>query len=94
MENEIIILPKVLIEIEDAMEWYENRKKGLGIEFLEHLEVYFDLLKKDNVFFQIRREPNIREMPLKRFPFVIIYEVFPKKIVVYSVFNTNQNPIK
>lgn len=51
-------------------------------------------LTKGYSLFQIRKKPTFREMPLKRFPFVIIYELRSDKIIVFSVFNTHQNPDK
>jgi len=46
------------------------------------------------VFFEIKRKPVFRELALKRFPYVIIYEHTEEDIYVYSVFNTYQSPIK
>ena len=30
---------------------------------------------------------------MKKFPYVIIYEVFDTEVVIYSVFHTSRNPI-
>lgn len=94
MNYDLIVLPAAWNEIEEAIEWYESRKTGLGIQFFEHLDLYFELLKKNIANFQVKRKPNIRELPLKTFPYIIIYEVFENKIVIYSIFNTNQNPLR
>ena len=81
-------------EIDEALAWYESKQKGLGIEFLNYLESYFLVLKNESVSFQIKRRPFFRELPLKRFPFVIVYEVNNQHVIVYSVFNTYQDPKK
>lgn len=61
---------------------------------LGYLDDYFQTLKNGKASFEIKRKPVFRELPLKRFPFVIIYEEFRNQIIVYSVFNTFQNPSK
>ena len=94
MGFKLIIEPDAQIEIEDAIEWYESKQTGLGLDFLNYLDGYFKTLKEGHVSFEIKRKPVFRELPLMRFPFVIIYEQTETKIFIYSVFNTHQNPIK
>lgn len=94
MGSKLIIEPAAQQEIIDAIEWYESKQLGLGEEFFNYLDGYFQTLKNGNTLFEIKRKPTFRELPLKRFPYVIIYEEFRNQVIVYSVFNTSQNPIK
>lgn len=94
MGSKLIIVPEAQIEIEEAIEWYEGKVVGLGAEFFNYLDGYFQTLKNEKVLFEIKRMPVFRELPLKRFPYVIIYEKLQDKIIVYSVFNTSQDPSK
>jgi len=70
------------------------KQLGLGTEFFNYLDGYFQTLKNEKALFEIKRMPVFRELPLKRFPYVIIYENFQDLIIVYSVFNTSQDPTK
>ena len=81
------------IEIIDAYLFYEENRTGLGEEFLEHLETYFNRITKNPKHFPQKRQPY-REAFIKRFPFLIIYEISGDKVIIYSVFNTWQNPDK
>lgn len=81
------------LEIIEAYLYYEEKRTGLGEEFLEHLDTYFDRITANPKHFPQKRKPY-REAFIKRFPFLIIYEIEKKKVVVYSVFNTWQNPEK
>ncbi|WP_084399445.1 hypothetical protein [Pseudotamlana agarivorans] len=74
MAFELIIEPDAEIEIYDAIDWYESKQVGLGEEFYNYLGGYFETLKSGYVDFPIKRKPVFRELPLKRFPYVIIYE--------------------
>ncbi len=94
MAFELIIKPEAEDEINQAVDWYEAKQLGLGYDFLIHLQSYFDLLKTEVPIFELKRKPSYRELPLGRFPFVIIYELRDDTIVVYSIFNTSQNPIR
>jgi len=81
------------IEIIEAYFYYEEKRTGLGEEFLEHLDTYFERIVANPKHFPQKRKPY-REAFIKRFPFLIIYEIEKNKIIIYSVFNTWQNPDK
>lgn len=90
---ELEIKEEAFLEIKEAYDYYEYKKKGLGIRFIETLEVYIERVKRYPEHYQIKRKPY-REAPIKDFPFVIIYEIDNHNIIVYSVFNTWRNPVK
>ena len=94
MAFNLLIKPEAEDEINEAVDWYESKKIGLGLEFLIHLQDYFDILKTEIPIFQIKRKPSYRELPLIRFPYVIIYEVIDNNVIIYSIFNTKQDPIR
>jgi hypothetical protein len=79
------------LEIIEAYSYYEEKRLGLGDEFLEHLNIYFERITFNPKHFPQKRKPY-REAFIKRFPFLIIYEIAKEKIIIYSVFNTWQNP--
>lgn len=94
MGSKLIIEPDAQIEIYDVIDWYESKQIGLGEEFYNYLEGYFETLRNGNADFPIKRKPVFRELSLKRFPYVIIYAKIKGAIYVYSVFNTHQHPLK
>lgn len=81
------------LEIIEAYLYYEGKRLGLGEEFLEHLEIYFDRITTNPKHFPQKRKPY-REAYIKHFPFLIIYEIAKRKVIVYAVFNTWQSPEK
>lgn len=93
MAHEIEIKEEAYLEIMAAYTYYEEKHKGLGEDFLEHLSGYFDTIATYPEHFPKKREPY-REAFIKRFPYLIIYEVAAGKIIVYSVFNTWQDTDK
>lgn len=90
---ELEIKEEAFLDIKDAYDYYEFRKKGLGIRFINTLEIYLERVQKYPYHYQIKRKPY-REAHVKDFPFIIIYEIENNSIIVYSVFNTSRNPNK
>ena len=81
------------LEIVEAFLYYEELQEGLGEKFLAGLEIYLEQITYNPQHFPQKRKPY-REAFIKRFPFLIIYEISENKIIVYSVFNTWQNPTR
>lgn len=81
------------LEVAEAYLYYEEKRSGLGEEFLEHLDSFFKRLTLNPDHFPEKRKPY-REAYIRRFPFVIIYEIVKEKVIIYSVFNTWKNPEK
>jgi hypothetical protein len=88
----IVISTLASYEIDKSVAFYESRKKGLGKYFIAYLKGYFSILKTNPELFPIKRKSIYRELSLKKFPFVIIYEIIENDVIIYSVFHTSRNP--
>jgi hypothetical protein len=89
---ELVIQEKADFEIVEAYNYYENKLEGLGEHFLNELENGFEsILASPNGF---QKYDRYRQIPLKTFPFVIVYEVIKKLLIVYAVFQTQRHPDK
>jgi plasmid stabilization system protein ParE len=82
------------LDIDNAIEWYESKLSGLGDQLLVELRSTLRAIQDNPEAFQVRRKGIYRECPLTRFPYLIVYRIEAKRIVVLSVFNTHQNPFK
>lgn len=78
-------------DILDAYIWYEQQRAGLGEEFLECMEGAQRLILQNPAAYSVRYK-TVRAFLINRFPYLILYILKKKDIVVISVFNTNQNP--
>jgi plasmid stabilization system protein ParE len=87
----LLIKPRAILMTKDAYVWYETQKPGLGEEFLDELDgVYLKLETHPEYFGKVKK--NFRQAALKRFPFVIVYEIIKREVVVFAVFHTSRNP--
>lgn len=81
------------LELIEAVVWYESNKINLGKEFKIKLTEVLKLVCSNPYYFQIKHS-SFREVKIKKFPFLVIYEVNEKlhEILILSVFNTSRNP--
>ena len=93
MKYEIEVRPNAIFETSEGFEWYESQREGLGYEFLEEVETFYEGLS-GNPFTCSFFEEAVRQGVLKRFPYCVVYEVFENVVVVYHVFMTSQDPSK
>jgi len=89
----INIEPEAFNDIQEAIDYYNRCKPGLGKKFLKTIKDQIGLLAKYHQSFAIRYD-NICCLPIKRFPYMIHYQVCEDKneISIKGVFCTHQNP--
>lgn len=75
----------------DAYDWYEIQLEGLGESFLDELEAGYRKVLANPTFYSFI-ENGYRRLLINRFPYVIIYEILDKTIVVFAIFHTSRNP--
>ena len=71
--------------------WYEGQREGLGEEFHDEVQEYFDTLRQRPTGFPKWRGP-FKKLNLKRFPYVIVFRVMKDAVIIYSVFHSKRNP--
>ncbi|QQQ27302.1 type II toxin-antitoxin system RelE/ParE family toxin [Chryseobacterium indoltheticum] len=91
---EIFQYPEADQDILAAVNYYKEISNSTASNFEKELSKAYDQLER-NPFFQIRYD-DVRVLPLKKFPYIILFHIDEiKKIVfVISVFCTHQNPEK
>jgi hypothetical protein len=90
---EIFVSPKALMDIEDAVHYYNELSWGLGNKFLTDFDRVFRSLKL-NPFFAAVKYENIRCAAFNKFPFSIHYFINTRKktATIVAVFNTWKEP--
>lgn len=89
----IIVLEQAVSELENACEYYNEQIGGLGFEFEEEIFSILELIKNNPLLFPIKFA-HIHEAVVRRFPFVITYEIIEKQIIVSAIFHVKRNPRK
>ncbi len=84
---------KAMVDLESALTWYENQRKGLGLDFLESIS---------KSIFEISSFPEMypvcysvfRRNITKKFPFLIFYTIEPDEIVIHAIFDNRKDTSK
>ena len=95
--------PKVRFENEAALEyrsaarWYDERRSGLGLEFLDAVDATLDrVIRLPRAGAMVRGVPAdlpVRQAPIKRFPYRVIYlEMDEGMIRVLAVAHDRRRP--
>lgn len=91
MQYSLIILPEAEEDIKDAYNWYEDRRIGLGYDFILSLEAGFEQILRDPFVYALEYKETRKHL-IKRFPYKIIYFIADKKVIILAVLHGKRNP--
>jgi plasmid stabilization system protein ParE len=93
MAAELVIAPEAQQDVDEAYSWYEDRRPGLGEEFLGCVEACIQaIFRMPELYAKVHEE--YRRALVRRFPYAVFYEYTGEKVIVYSIFHTSQDPKK
>ena len=84
-------LPEAEEEMNEAARFYERRREGLGLEFLNEVQrTITSILTHSESGPAV--SPNIRRRIIRRFPFGVLYAIHEERIVVVAVAHLKRRP--
>ncbi len=83
--------PAVRGEVQDAHDWYEARRPGLGGDFLDEVQRVLAGITANPARYGFA-DGDIREGPLTRFPYAIYYRVLATRLRVLAIYHTSRDP--
>lgn len=93
MAYNVIILPTAELDTIEALIFYDTQQPGLGERFLNSIEESYKKLSESPQYYSyINSKKDLRDVKIKDFPFVIIYQIAEDRVLILRVFNTNRNP--
>ena len=80
-------------EANEAVEWYEDQREGLGIDFFDKIQEGLEQIRlhPKNFGFWLTSK-RIRRFKLKRFPYDILFEIKEDRIKVLCVRHEKRHP--
>jgi plasmid stabilization system protein ParE len=86
MSFQLIIREGAEADIAGAADWYEAQQAGLGVEFVAEAKRAIRWAASHPLVNRLmRREPEVRRVLMKRFPYRVFYIVRPHAVVVFAV---------
>ena len=78
-------------ELEEAADWYEDERPGLGGEFLKEMRIGVSKIQKNPNLFPKFKVEGTRAWLSKRFSYRLVYVVNRKEVVIVSVMHTKRD---
>lgn len=89
MTYPLVVSQRAEKHIEEAFEWYEQQRSGLGDSFLTAVDLAFQSIGTNPQFYGFRKA-KVRGCLLKGFPFIILFYKRGNIIRVVSVFHMSR----
>ena len=86
MNLRLIVRPEAEADILEAALWYESREPGLGLEVIAEIHAAIDrALENPLAYLLLRKDPHVRRVLARRFPYRIFYTVKSDVLVVFAI---------
>jgi len=80
------------LDIEEAHQWYEKKRRGLGADFLVCVEAALERIRRSPEAYP-RVYLELRRAVVRRFPYGMFYLIEADEIVVVGVFHVRRDPM-
>ncbi len=89
----LVYRPEAAAEVEQAHDWYEQQREGLGEEFLAELRRGEEKVLAMPLTYRVVRR-DTRRFLLHRFPYQLLYRVVDDVVVVVACFHGKRSPTR
>ena len=90
MKWRVIIRPRAEADLQDAWQWYESQRAGLGNEWLDEVRRAMRSLREHP-----EQRPfyygNFRRLLLRRFPYKLFYVTESDRVIVFRILHVKQD---
>jgi len=90
--------PDAKAELRDAALWYDERRRGLGNDFVAEVMRILARVGEAPALFppwpgMSMREPIIRRAVVERFPYAVAFEVHEQHVAVLAIAHSKRRPL-
>jgi len=87
MDRQIRYHPLFDCDVREAAAWYDRRSQGLGETYVQSVRVCVEQVIKDPDRFALA-SAGCRYLRLRRFPYVVLFEVANQELLLLGVLHT------
>jgi len=91
MKYKVIIRPEAETDLKEAFFWYEDKRKGLGHDFLLHIDAGIRFISRNPNIYKSEYKGSKKHL-VKRFPYKIIYLIEKETVFILAIIHTKRNP--
>jgi plasmid stabilization system protein ParE len=89
--SQLVLLPEAREEFDAAVDWYEERRAGLGTRFTLAVDAVLDRISKNPKMPATVLE-DARKAVVRGFPYCVYYREEGENVIVLAVFHTSRDP--
>ena len=91
MSLPLVIRRQARADFDEAFDWYEEQRPGLGVEFAGRVQAVFDsIAAMPEMHAPVYRD--VRKALVRIFPYSVIYRIRGGRVVVLAVFHNKRDP--
>jgi len=93
MSFKLIYAAEVYDDLQQNIDWYNEKQSGLGARFFKAVKEQISRMKKNPLSVAVRYD-EVRCAKVKGFPYMVHFKVFPdiNTVKITVVFSTHRNP--
>ena len=91
MSLPIVLRAEAEAEFDEAFDFYDARRAGLGADFTAEVQDVFDRISTNPLIHQ-EVFADIRKAVVRRFPYCVYYRPHADRVEVIAVFHTSRDP--
>jgi plasmid stabilization system protein ParE len=87
----VVLRDEALAEFDNAFDFYEGQRAGLGVDFVARVQKVFDRIAANPQMHSIVFA-DICKAVVKRFPYCVFYRADAARVEVIAVFHSKRHP--
>jgi plasmid stabilization system protein ParE len=93
MKKELVVKEQAEEHLSETTLWYERQQVGLGMAFLGEWESTIEYISNHAESCAIKYK-QFRHAMLKRFPYIVAYEIEGSRVIIYALIYAGRHPSK
>jgi plasmid stabilization system protein ParE len=91
MNLPVVLRTEAQADFDEAFDWYESQRPGLGIDFTAQVQEVFDRISANPLLHAVVFQ-DLRKAVVRRFPYSVIYRAEATQVLVLAVFHSKREP--
>jgi plasmid stabilization system protein ParE len=91
MSCQLIVRPEAEADLVEAFDWYDDRRAGLGNEFLTAVDTALEQIIENPLRFAVLYR-NVRRTLVRRFPYKVFFYTKANQAVVIGIIHVKRHP--
>ena len=91
MTQRVVFRPEAVVEVTEAYAWYEARRRGLGQDFAEALDITVASIAERPLSHRAVHG-ELRRAVMRRFPYAVYFRVLGQETLVVGVVHGHRDP--